>query len=132
MTTQRIRGAFETRLTTANLAPIAFENEAFVPPAGAYLRAFLLPAATVSRTLDRLHREYLGVFQVTVVLPPNQPIGVGQALIDQVAALFPVAAPMVQAGLEVWLEQPMSQGPAFQDGTRMTIALSAPYQAHTV
>jgi len=137
MTTARIRAAFETRLAASGIVPataIAWENRAFTPPAPTlpYLRAFLLPAPTTSLTLERTHRQYLGVYQVSVYLPANQAIGTGQALVDQIVALFPVAVPMVQDGLSVWCEEPMSQGSALQDAERLVIPLSAPYQAHTV
>ena len=75
MSLQIIRTAFESRLKTwadAQGLPIAFENRAFTAPVNnRYLRAYILPAKTNVNFLQGNDREYLGVFQVSIVQPLN-------------------------------------------------------------
>jgi hypothetical protein len=136
MSNALIRAAFETRLATWAAAqvpaiPIAYENVTFTPPSGRYLRSFLLPADTQSLTLDGLHREYIGIYQVSIALPINTGAGAGQMLSAALDTLFPVAAPMTQGGLNVWVTSPMSAGPAIQEPDRFVIPVSCGYQADT-
>lgn len=126
-----VRRAFESRLATfaatRNL-PVAWENAKFDPPATAYLRAFMLPAPTLSSTLDRRHREYAGIFQVSVIVPLLGGVGPAQAIVDGVCAAFPVSEPMMQDGLPVWLREPMSQGPNITESDRLTVPVSTSYR----
>lgn len=137
MSNALIRAAFETRLATWAAAqtpaiPIAYENVTFVAPATRYLRSFLLPADTQSQTLDRAHREYLGVYQVSIVMPLNTGAGAGQALVSALDALFPPSAPLVQGGLSVVVVNPMSAASAIQEPDRYVIPVSCQYRADTV
>jgi hypothetical protein len=136
MSNTLIRAAFETRLATWAAAqtpaiPIAYENVTFVAPATRYLRSFLLPADSASLTLDRLHREYLGVYQVSIVMPLNTGAGAGQALVSALEALFPPATPLVQGGLSILILNPMSAGSAIQEPDRYVIPVSCSYRADT-
>lgn len=132
MSQQRIRSAFETRLNTwaaSQGLPVAWQNVAFDPPATTYLRAFILPADTDSADLAGQHREYRGVFQVSLCLPING--GNGDALVSALDALFPTTAPMDSGGLQVWIARPMSAAPGIQDEDRYIIPVSCEYRAHT-
>lgn len=132
-----IRAAFESRLATWAAAqtpaiPVAFENVAFTPPAGRYLRAFILPATTISLTLDRLHRQRKGVFQVSIVMPIGTGPGAAQTIAAALDTLFPLTTPMVQGSQRIHLITPMSAGPAIQESDRYTVPVSAQYQADTI
>ena len=81
-----IRKAIETALNTwagTQSLSVAWENRAFTPTNGTtYLRAFMLPIATLSQDLGREHRRYGGVFQVSVCLPVGTGPGAGEAIVS--------------------------------------------------
>jgi hypothetical protein len=131
-----IRRAFETRLLTwANAQspsiPVAWEAVEFTPPAtGArYVRAFLLPAPTEATTLARTDREYRGVFQVTLCMPPNKGAGAAETLITSLDAAF--AHTFTQDGMRIWLLRPFSAAKGIPEDGRYVVPVSAPYRAQT-
>jgi hypothetical protein len=137
MSNALIRAAFESRLSAwaqAQTPPIliAYENVPFVQPTGRYLRSYLLPASTISKTLDRLHRQYTGVYQASIVMPLNAGPGDGQVLAAALDALFPIQTPLTQGGIKVILLTPMSAGPAMQDVNNYLIPVSCQYRADTI
>jgi hypothetical protein len=130
-----VRQALELTLSTWAAAqspaiPVAYENVEFTPPAGRYVRAFLLPAPTESLDLARVHRRYFGVFQVSLVMPKGTGPAAAEALLASLSAAFPTSAPIVRTNVRVWLTQPMSAAPAIQEPDRYVIPVSAPYEAH--
>lgn len=131
-----IRSAFESRLAAWAAAqtpaiPIAYQNKPFDPPVGVYLRSFILPAGTISLTLDRKHRQYKGVFQVSIVAPLATGPGAAEAVATALDALFPIDAPLAVGSILVWLLSPMSAAPAQQEPARYVIPVSAQYQSDT-
>lgn len=129
-----IRAAFESRLGTwaaSKGLPVAWPNVSFDPPSTAYLRAFLLPADTDSRDLAGRHREFRGVYQVSVCLPQGQGPGAGDAIVTELDALFATTAPMTINGLEVHVVRPTSAAPAIQEPDRYVIPVSCEYRANT-
>lgn len=130
-----IRRAFETRLKTyadANSLPVAWENKALNPqPEGAYLRATLLPAATTSQTLDRVHAQFLGIFQIDVCAPTGTGPAAAETIVAALRSLFTPTAPMTVSGLLVYIVDPLSRLPAIPDGDRFQITCSLPYRADT-
>ena len=132
-----IRAAFESRLATWAAAqspalPIAYENVPFTQPDGPYLKSYLLPAKTTSETLDRLHRHYMGVYQVSLVMPQSTGPGAAQLLVSALDALFPIQTPLLQGGISVVILQPMSAGPSIPDDNNYVIAVSCQYRADTI
>lgn len=136
MSIAAIRSAFEAPLKTwadAQLPPlrVAQQNTGFEQPASRYLRAFLLPAETESRDIGRANRAFSGVFQVSIV----EPIGAGpvgpEAVCDAIAALYPLDAPFVSGGLEIWVTRPLSAAPAISERDRWVIPASLAYRADT-
>lgn len=134
MTQQIVRRAFETRVAAWAAAqspalPIAWENAAFDPQPERYARFNLLPAPTLSLTLDRYHRQFSGVVQVTLVMPR----GVGPNAADTLATLldehFPGAS-FEQDGIRVYITRPFSPAAGLQDTDRVAVPLSAAYVAH--
>lgn len=135
MSNSLVRQAFEERLNTWAISqglPVDWENTALFPPTTTYLRAFVLRAATTSQTLDGLHRQYRGVFQVSIVMPVAGGAGAGDALASALDALFPINVPITVGGLKVYLTSPMSPATGIQEPNRWVVPVSAQYQADTV
>jgi hypothetical protein len=127
-----IRKAFETRLKTwadaqTPAIPVAWPNVTFTPPAGRYVRAFVLPADTTSDTLDKLHRAYTGIFQVSLCMPLNTGSGSAESLAASLDTAF--AASMLQDGLRIFLTRPMSAAPAIVEPDRYIVPVSGRYRA---
>lgn len=127
-----IRAAFETALktwATANSLPVQWQNTILDPEPAAYVRTFLLPAPTEAPDVQRLGREYLGVWQVSIVRPIGEGPGQGEALADSLAAVFPPATPIVRSGLSIYILQPLSPAPAVSEGARHVLPCSLSYRA---
>ena len=130
-----IRRALEKKVATWATAagiPVAYENVGFVAHATAYARVNLLPAQTLSQTLDKLHRGYSGVFQVTLVMPIGAGPAAAETLAASLAAAFPPQTVIVESGVTVYITEPMSPAPAIQDEDRYLVPVSCPYVANTV
>lgn len=132
-----IRTAFESRLATWAAAQtpaiqVAYENVNFTPPAGRYLRCFILPADTQSDTLDGLHRKRMGIFQVDLCMPTGTGPGPAVALAASLDAAFPLTAPMTQSTLKIFLLSPMSPSAAIQQPDHYVVPVSCAYRADTV
>lgn len=135
MTQAIIRKGFESRLKAwadaqTPAIPVAWQNVAFTPPAGRYARAFLLPNPTRSETLEKEHRRYEGVFQVSLCMTIGTGASVAEALTASLDAHFD--AYFMQDSLRIYLLTPMSAAPALQDGDRYVVPVSASYRADTV
>lgn len=135
MTQALIRRAFESTLKTwadANTVTVAWENVTLEPqPTALYLRAFLLPADTISRDIGRANRRYAGLFQISIVAPISGGAGAAEVVVGQLSALFPPNAPIVVSGLSVWPSQPLSSAPAIIERDRFVIPCTVPYLADT-
>jgi hypothetical protein len=132
-----IRAAFESRLATWAAAqspaiPVAYENVNFTPPAGRYVRCFILPANTQSETLDGIHRKRMGIFQVDLCMPNGSGAGAAIALAASLDAAFPLTAPMTQSTLKIFLLSPMSPAAAIQRPDHFVVPVSCAYRADTV
>jgi hypothetical protein len=109
--------------TTENI-PCAWEGVDFTPPAGAYLRAFLLPAQ--SRTIgvpDSSSDSHRGVFQVDAVYPAGQGWGPARTMAGKVCSHF---RRKKLAGVKI---TDVSEGPGTQDNGRYKIPVSINYVA---
>lgn len=129
-----IRQALEMALKTyADAAgiPVAWENVELAQRPATYLRAFLLPVQTASRDLQRKHREYRGVFQVSVCVPTGNGPGAGEAIAAALEAAFPPDVPLTASGLTINLTGPLSAAPAIPDDDERVIPCSVGYVAHT-
>jgi hypothetical protein len=85
-----IRRALESRLLAwadARGLPVAWEAVAFTPPAGAYLKVFLMPAEPVNMDLDSGIREY-GLFQVSICTPSGVGPQQAESLADELRGVF--------------------------------------------
>ena len=135
MSQKLIRAAYEGRLNTWAAArspalPVAWENKPFTKPAGAYLKAFLLPAATDAPDLAGALRTYRGVFQVSVVVPINTGPGAAMGIADELAALFVVNARLTNT-VTVQQITPCSIAPALQTESEYIVPVSFTYRCDT-
>ena len=132
-----IAAAFESRLLAwakARSKPlkVVVENEAYTPATGeTYLRAFTLPAVTGSNTLGGDHHLYVGVFQVNIMAPAGKYRTEASAIVDDLAALYPVNLRIPRAGLVAIVLTPVGPGPGIPDGNTFTVPASFQYRADT-
>ncbi|ASN68685.1 hypothetical protein 3S11_7 [uncultured Caudovirales phage] len=131
-----IRSLMETRLAawakTKNLR-VAYQNQNFTPATGeTYLTTATLPALTDSLTLAGDHREYTGIFQVSVVTPAGKGAGAGEALADELAALYPLNDRLSKGAFIVQIITPMAVARSIQGDTDFTIPVSLTYRADTI
>lgn len=132
-----IASIYEARLIAwAKALPVPLkvvvENEAYAPKDGeTYLKAYTLPADTVSNTLAGDHRLYTGVFQVSIVTPSGKYRGVAGALADQIAVLFPLYERNTKGALTVVTMSPVDPGPGISEDATYTVPVSFLYRADT-
>lgn len=132
-----IRYALESRLKTwadaqSPAIPVAWQNVPFTPPVTRYLRAFLLPAETVTQTLDGDHRRYTGVFQVSILVPVGNGPGAGETIAEAIEALYPADLVLGDTSFDLYIVSPMSVYPSLQDSDWYTIPVSCQYRVDTV
>lgn len=133
MSQTRIRAAFESRLagwSQTSGVPVVWQNVAAMLVSDKHVRAFLIPAETVSLDLDCKHRGYRGVFQVSVLTRANVGPGEAEAIAREMDELFPVALRMTAAGLTVQVTAPMSAHNAVQETDWYMLPVSCRYEAH--
>lgn len=137
MSNKLCRRAIESRLATWATArspalALAWENVPFTPPAGAYLRAFLMPALTTSADLAGAHRSYRGVYQISVYSPINAGAGAAESIADEIAALFPLNDRLSVPGLTLLVMTPVTAAQGAQDATDYVVPVSFQYRADTI
>jgi hypothetical protein len=108
--------------------PVAWENKAFAPPAGRYVRAHLIPNRAQGMFLDGSGRTLVGIFQVDLCMPIDTGAGGARLLADSLDIAF--TQTMVQDGLRIWLLTPMSAAPPLQQPDRFVVPVSANYKAY--
>jgi hypothetical protein len=135
MTQALIRAGFEQKLSTWAAAQnpvmqVAWENAAFTPPAGRYVRAFLLWLPAESDFMDCTDRQYAGVFQLHLLIPQGVGAGEGEALISSLDTAF--GTRFTSGGLTIHLTRPLSaDGPGNPDADRFLIPISCAFSAVT-
>ena len=142
MSEQLIRKAFETRLATWAAAqtpalPVAYQNAAFSLPKedtaangyGRYVRGFLLPGQMRSRDLLGKHREYVGIYQISLVLALNRGTRDAMDLTTSLDAVFSPGPPLVQDGFNVWITDPISPAAPLPETDRYVVPVSVYYKA---
>lgn len=116
----------------ANSLPMAYQNVPFDRPAGIYAECFLLPAPTDSQGIERTHRQYEGVFQITVHVPKNTGPRAAEELAASLDAAFSTSAPTVKDGLTVHITSPMGALRGTAGDTHYSIPASCNYRADTI
>jgi len=126
------RQAIEIKLAAwAAARPIRVANfeQAFDPvPNEIYLRAFQLPASTICRYLGGEAYEYSGIYQVSIVCPSGQALGIAEALIDELSRLFHVDTELSRKGFEGLIVEPVEQGPTIPESATYTVPTSFTYR----
>lgn len=135
MSQKNCRAALEGRLATwaAARSPalrLAPENVQFTPVAGeTYLRPRLIPADTLSQTLDGLHRGFRGIFQIDIVAPINGGPGHAAGIAAELDTLFPVNGRYSAGGTTVQIITPASAAPADPLPSEYVLPVSLQYRA---
>lgn len=138
MSTEACRAILESRLATwaAARAPalrVAYQNAPFTPNAGeTYLRSYLLPAQTTAEDLAGALRTYRGVFQVSVVRPPNGGSGPALSIAAELNNLFPVNGRYTSGAVTVQVITPASAGPGQQEDNTYVVPVSFEYRADVI
>jgi hypothetical protein len=135
MTQDRVRAAIENAVkgwVTAQALPFAWPNVVFTPPTGIYGRLSILPAPTLSLDLAGDHREYYGLFQVSLYEEMGKGDGAVTKLADSLAAAFPVNRRITQDGLTIQIISPANIAPAVEGDVRDFVPVSITYRADIV
>jgi hypothetical protein len=137
MSQKIVRAGMEKKLKTwadaqTPVLTVAWENIAFTPPAGPYLRAFLLPEPTQSQTLDKLHRRYAGILQVDLAMPINGGAAPAETLLASLLTAFTPATSFTESSVRIFITDPASAAPAVSEPNRYTVPVSIPYTAHVI
>lgn len=123
-----IRAAFEKRLNDwakvqSPPIPIAFENVAFTPPAGLYLRAFLLPGESGMSSLDNDSDFDVGLYQVSVLAPIDKGPRAAETVAGALQDLFPAGQ---QVG-PIRVTRKPAIAPALTDNERYHVPVTVRY-----
>ena len=135
MSQQRIRAAFESRLATwaaSKALPVVWQNVGAGNMTGDHLRAYLLPAQTLSMDIAGEHRGYRGVFQVSIFTKPGIGANRAESLARELDELFPVANRMLSAGVTVQIMTPMATRPAVSETDWFHLPVDCRYAADEV
>ncbi|RRV57720.1 phage tail terminator-like protein [Pseudomonas sp. p99-361] len=132
MSHARARQAIEIKLMAwASARPIRVANFEQGFEAGAdetYLQAFQLPAGTTCRYLGGDAYEYTGVYQISIVCPAGQALGVAESLVEELSSLFRVDTEISRNGFEGLLTEPLEQGPTITESATYTVPNSFTYR----
>ena len=138
MSQSRIRKIFETRLATWAAArvpplPVLWENvRVAVEPVSPHLRAYVMPATTLSPYLAGEGRTFIGIFQASIFTPAGTGPKRGEEIAAELDALFPCNDSFTDVGgLSVQVMTPVSASPAMQDDDFSMVAASFRYQCQT-
>ena len=135
MSQQRIRAAFESRLATwaaSKALPVVWQNVGAGNMTGDHLRAYLLPAQTLSMDIAGEHRGYRGVFQVSIFTSPGIGANRAEVLARELDELFPVAERILSAGVTVQIMTPMATRPAVSETDWFHLPVDCRYAADEV
>lgn len=122
MSNSVVRAAIEGRLKAWAAAqtppiPIAFENVNYVPVTGAsYIRGFLLPADTINPSVGGLHKQYHGMYQVSLYAPEGKGIGDIEAITKGIEVLFKAPTTIEKFGRKVNITRTPAVSKGMPDG----------------
>ncbi|HEP8157074.1 TPA: hypothetical protein VDT66_002061 [Pseudomonas aeruginosa] len=126
------RQAIEEKLNSwAKGRPIrvAFQASSFTPEVGeTYLRGYLLPSGTSTPHLAGEALEFRGVYQVSIVCPSGQSLGIAESLVDEITLLFRVDSRLSRGDFEGIVAGPVEQGPAIFDDASYIVPASFAYR----
>ena len=113
--------------------PVLWENvRVAAEPVSPHLRAYVLPATTLSPYLAGDARTFIGIFQVSIFTLAGAGPKRGEEIAAALDALFPCSEIFKDAGgLAVQVMTPVSASPAMQDEGFSMVAASFRYQCQT-
>lgn len=132
MSQKEVRAILEMRLkdwADGEDLPVAFENQAFAPPAGSYLKFNLLPALTRSEDLEGQHRAINGIVQITIFSASGSGPKEAEELLIELDSLFPCGQSIAGDTLSVLIASPLSAANGFADKGHYAVPASFQYRA---
>lgn len=130
-----VRAAFEQKLSAWAAAQnpaiqVAWENVAMTPPAGRYMRAFLLWLPTQVEFVAGTDRQFAGVFQLHILTAQGVGAGEAESLVAALDAEFGLR--FTSGALVFNLTRPISaDGPAQPDADRLLVTASCAFRVAT-
>lgn len=105
MSQDKIRAIFEQILTDYaedNNLRVKYQNVNFTPLAKeTYLQSDLIPVSTNSRDLQGKHRNYNGVYQITIVTEKGVGTLRAKQILEDLEELFPLYTPLYEDPLDL-------------------------------
>lgn len=136
MSHSRVRNLLATKLAeyaTTKGIRVSYENYKLYPNVDeTYLETCTLPAPTITRTLSGDHKEFLGVYQIKIIVGSGVATALSDQIVEELQTAFPVDSTYVDvSGFTVQVISPVSiaQGKV-QDG-KWVIPCSLEYRADT-
>lgn len=137
MSNKLCRQAIETTLhiwaaTRDPILPVAWQNVDPGTLAVPYLRAYMLPAQTDSLDLKGDHREYHGIYQITVVCALDRGPGAAEGIATEIADTFPLNMRMTADYLTVTVNRPVTVAQGVPDEYEYILPVSFGYRADVI
>lgn len=108
---------------------IAWENVAFAPPVGQYLKFNLLPAQTRSDDIAGQLRTWKGIVQLTLALPVGNGPALAETLIASLDRAFGASSYLPGPTLSVLVATPVSAANGFLDDAHYLVPVTFQYRA---
>ena len=109
--------------------PIVFENDGVTPETFPHARCFLLPAPTRALDLAGDIRTFSGVFQVSVIVERGKGLGQAEAILEELAGVYPLFQRFNDNGVTVLIRTPVTAGIPIQESHQLTLPVSFQYRA---
>lgn len=108
---------------------VAYENVTFDPPTGVYLESHDMPATPYAIDLGQRARVFVGIYQVSVVVPAAQGRSEGRAIAAQIENLFGNGTEMPGDGFTCYIVGEPAQYRGITTNTSYSIPISMNYRA---
>lgn len=106
---------------------VAYENDLFTPPSGAYLRGFLLPSQTVAAAVGvSAYNTHRGHFQIDAVYPANDGWGSCAEMAEDIRQYFKRGTKLLSNALVI---ESAYTGPGWREEGRYIIPVTVSYRA---
>jgi hypothetical protein len=131
MSLTKIRAALEVGLNGMSPAlATAWESVAYTPVTGTpYQRVSLLPATPDNPSIGAALARQTGIFQVTLMYPPNAGTQEATARAEAICTYFARGTSWTKDGVVVHIDSTPAIGPAMPDGDRLALPVSIRYRA---
>lgn len=136
MSHSRVRNLLATKTTeyaTTKGLRVSYENYKLYPEADeTYLETYTIPAPTITRTLNGDHKEFIGIYQIKIIVGSGVATSLSDEIVEELQLTFTVDSTYTDtSGFTVQVISPVSiaQGKV-QDG-KWVIPCSLEYRADT-